>query len=450
MNENNQELNVRNLLKFIIDTIAGIFLVLVPFKFKNGLDTILFHYLKLVVSWGGWYLQVGLTVVIVISAILSLIDLSLRPGWIRNHPIMQNLFSTTPFYVLNRVLGAIIAVLFVTKVGPQWLISVNTGGTMVPLATQLAILVPAMFLLQTLILEYGGMEFIGKLIGKFVTPIFKVSQFASVNIITAWIGPGNAAIMGTRDLYDQGYLTRKESAIIGSQFATGSIGWIILISSVLGLARDFGQIFLTITVVGMIVAAICVRLPPVSKYPATYVNGSEVSPQESERQTTTNHVLMASLKLATERAAKVTRQNYTDKISNMLFYVFWLTPVIVFWGTAALALSTYTPILKWLAEPIHLILSICHVQESAATASAIMAGLADNYLPVILGSTISSPQSKFIIAVMSILSLIYLSEIAPLLRSTKIINSFPQLIFIFVERTLISLPFVILAASLFY
>lgn len=37
--------------------------------------------------------------------------------------------------------------------------SIDTGGTMLPLATQLSILIPPMILFQTFILEFGLMEF---------------------------------------------------------------------------------------------------------------------------------------------------------------------------------------------------------------------------------------------------------------------------------------------------
>ena len=77
-----------------------------------------------------------------------------------------------------------------------------------------------------------------------------------------------------------------------------------------------------------------------------------------------------------------------------------------------------------------------------------MSGLADNYLPVIIGSGISSVTTKIIVAMMSILSIVYLSETATLLTSTKTVPRFIDVIIIFLERTYIALPFVILFAKL--
>ena len=144
----------------------------------------------------------------------------------------------------------------------------------------------------------------------------------------------------------------------------------------------------------------------------------------------------------------MTSKNFLSKVDNMSFYVFWLTPIIVFWGTAALILALYTPILGWISLPIEWIMALMGVSESHLAASAIMSGLADNYLPVIIGSGISSVTTKIIVAMMSILSIVYLSETATLLTSTKTVPRFIDVIIIFLERTYIALPFVILFAKL--
>ncbi|EHJ57197.1 hypothetical protein HMPREF9318_01896 [Streptococcus urinalis FB127-CNA-2] len=144
----------------------------------------------------------------------------------------------------------------------------------------------------------------------------------------------------------------------------------------------------------------------------------------------------------------MTSKNFIAKIDNMSFYIFWLTPIIVFWGTAALVLALYTPVLGWISLPLEWIMNLMGVSQAHIAASAIMSGLADNYLPVIIGSSITATSTKIIVAMMSILSIIYLSETATLLTSTKTVPRFIDVIFIFLERTYLSLPFVILFVKL--
>lgn len=106
------------------------------------------------------------------------------------------------------------------------------------------------------------MEFFVTLVGFIVKPLFKVSELTAVSLISAWVGPGNAAIMGARQMFDEGYYTLKEAIIIGTTFSTSSIGWVVLVANVLDLMDKFG----TITLVGIIVALIGVRIPPISRY----------------------------------------------------------------------------------------------------------------------------------------------------------------------------------------
>ncbi|WMB29938.1 hypothetical protein N1495_03325 [Streptococcus didelphis] len=234
--------------------------------------------------------------------------------------------------------------------------------------------------------------------------------------------------MATEEFFEKGYFTVKEMAIIGSQFATGSVGWVVLVSSVLGVIDYFGLIFIGLTLIGALIAAIGVRIPPISKYPDTYVDGTRINRHLTSKE---GNVFVRGLNSAITRANAVSLKNFTAKSDNMGFYIFWLTPIIVCWGTLALIVSLYTPFLAWVSLPVQGILSLFGVEEAKQTASAIMSGFADNYLPVILGQSIKSEVSRVIIATMSIMQIIYLSETATLLTSTNKEMSFLDVLIIF-------------------
>ncbi|MFC4709186.1 YjiH family protein [Enterococcus eurekensis] len=433
-----------NRLKFMLGTAFGILFVLIPFNFNGKVDTILFYYLKLFIAKFDGILQLILVMLIILSALLSLID-QLKPDtMIRKQRLMAKLFSTTPFYVINRILGAIIAIMVYFQVGPEFLVSADTGGAMLSLATQLSVIVPMMLLFQTFILEFGAMEFLGEFIGVIVRPLFKTSEICATSILSAWVGPGNAAIMGTRELFEKGYFTMKEMAIIGTQFATGSIGWIVVVSSVLGVVDQLGWIILILALVSIIVAFVSVRIPPISKYPETYIEGKETTQAVEQTGSAWNRAVTN----ASNRAGDVSLKNFTSKIDNMTFYVLWLTPIIVCWGTIALIVALYTPILAFISLPIQWILQLFNVADASQAASAIMSGFADNYLPVILASNIASVETRMIVAIMSIMPIIYLSETATLLTSTKAVPKFLDVVLIFIQRTFIALPFVVILVKM--
>ena len=436
----------KNILKFILGTLLGLFLVVIPLSFGKSVDTFSFYYLKKFVAWAGHPLEILMTCIIVLSAALAFINLVSKPKWIADRPFMRDLFSCSPFDVGARILGAIFAVCACFMMGPEFITSIDTGGTMLPLATQLSILIPPMILFQTFILEFGLMEFLGTLIGFIMKPLFKVTEMASVSIISAWLGPVSAGAMAAKQFFDEGYFTMKEAATIGTCFAISSIGWGSLVANVLGVMDYFSYFYFAVVVVGVLLAIIGVRIPPLSTYAETYKEGVE----RKEFHPVAGSRLKRAVVLACERADQAGMRNFTAKGGSMLSYIVSLQPIVVCYGMIALILCTYTPILVWISYPLGWFMQITGIPEAYTAAPAVLSGFADNYLPVILGKAIASPQTKFIVGVMSIVELIYMSEIGALLLSTKLIHNIGHVVLIFVERMVIALPIVVLIASLIF
>ena len=72
------------------------------------------------------------------------------------------------------------------------------------------------------------------------------------------------------------------------------------------------------------------------------------------------------------------------------------------------------------------------------------------FLPAILASGIESEMTRFIIASVSVTQLIYMSEVGGLLLGSKIPVNFKDLVIIFLLRTLISLPIIVLIAHILF
>ncbi|PWZ93602.1 arginine transporter, partial [Staphylococcus pseudintermedius] len=99
------KVDMKNLIKFIVATLLGIIIVLIPFSFASGVDTILFHVIKTFVSTFQGPITWLIALVFCISAVMAVIDQIWQPDWIRNNTTLKPLFSTTPFYTVNRILG---------------------------------------------------------------------------------------------------------------------------------------------------------------------------------------------------------------------------------------------------------------------------------------------------------------------------------------------------------
>lgn len=125
-----QEMDAKNLIKFILGTLFGVFFVLVPFNFDGTVDTILFYYVKLFVKQFNSQLSMVLMICIIASAAISLFNLFNDKTFLGQNRLMKKLFVTSPFYVVNRIIGAVLTVMIYFQIGPSFLISADTGGSM--------------------------------------------------------------------------------------------------------------------------------------------------------------------------------------------------------------------------------------------------------------------------------------------------------------------------------
>nr|WP_241878175.1 hypothetical protein [Psychrobacter sp. PraFG1]UNK04604.1 hypothetical protein MN210_10065 [Psychrobacter sp. PraFG1] len=96
------------------------------------------------------------------------------------------------------------------------------------------------------------------------------------------------------------------------------------------------------------------------------------------------------------------------------------------------------------------ILEMLHIPEAAKAAPAMVMGFADMYLPALVGKSIESEMTRFIVGAASITQIIYMSEVGALIIKSNIKLNVLELFVIFMIRTLISLVVITAAAHLLY
>ncbi|CDQ20770.1 hypothetical protein BN982_03125 [Halobacillus karajensis] len=136
--------------------------------------------------------------------------------------------------------------------------------------------------------------------------------------------------------------------------------------------------------------------------------------------------------------------------SNVLDMWIGVIPIVMAIGTMALIIAEYSPVFEWIGAPFIPLLHLMQVPEAAAAAPTMVVGFADMFLPAVIGSGIESPLTRFVIACVSVTQLIYMSEVGGLLLGSKLPVTFKDLVIIFLERTLITLPIIVLMAHLFF
>jgi nucleoside recognition membrane protein YjiH len=126
-------------------------------------------------------------------------------------------------------------------------------------------------------------------------------------------------------------------------------------------------------------------------------------------------------------------------------------PIVMCFATIALVIAEFTPIFRILGLPFVPVLQLLQVPEAVAASQTLVVGFADMLLPsVIASTTITNEMTKFIIACVSVTQLIYMSEVGGVLLGSKVPVNLKEILIIFVERTLVTLPVIVLIANFLY
>ena len=127
-----------------------------------------------------------------------------------------------------------------------------------------------------------------------------------------------------------------------------------------------------------------------------------------------------------------------------------VAPIVMAFGLVALIIAEYTPIFQWLGLPFVPLLELMQVPQAVEASETVLVGFADMFLPAIIGSSIETEMTRFIVATLSVTQLIYMSEVGGLLLGSKVPVSFKDLFVIFVLRTIITLPIIIVIAHFLF
>ncbi|MBB3231895.1 YjiH family protein [Halomonas stenophila] len=436
-------LSRHGLLKFLIPSLLGVGLFLVPFSTGDTINIgmgLMADGLKALL---GEALPAIATLVLCLSVLLTGIVKLTRPGWAREG-MLRELFDVAPLWVIMRSLGALFALMTFFQVGPTVITASFTGGVMLnDLAPVLLTFFFFAAILLPFLVDFGFMEFIGSLVRTPFRIIFGLPGRSAIDATASWMGSGTVGVLITTQQYEQGFYNRREASAIATNFSIVSIAFALLVTSFIGINHLFVPFYLTVVVAGLVAAVIVPRLPPLSRKPNSY--HEPVGCQIQEENTGNQNLLRYSLGMAVARAEQAPgpRQLLRHALFNVADIFFGLLPLVIAIGTVALVLAEFTPLFTWLSTPMVPVLEWMRVPEAEAAAPATLVGFADMFLPAVLASDIESELTRFVIACLSLTQLIYMSEIGALLLKSKIPLKLWELMVIFLLRTAITLPIIV-------
>ena len=144
-----------------------------------------------------------------------------------------------------------------------------------------------------------------------VRPLFHVPGRASVDLIASWFGASNAAVILTREQYMKGFYT-KRGRLHHDKLLSVSIPFCLMVADTMGIANLFPPFYLCICIVGIILAVIIARIPPIKTIPNTYRKsvGKQINEEIPQEKGIFAHAVEMSCKRAESLQCKDSRNKW--------------------------------------------------------------------------------------------------------------------------------------------
>ncbi len=390
------------------------------------------------------------TGIVVFSAIVTLLAKALPDAPPFRPSVMKALFDVSAVWLWVRIAGAVFAVLIFFELGSEVIYGEATGKVILDdLAPVITVIFFFAVYLLPLLTDYGLMEFMGVLVGPAFRTLFRVPGRSAIDALASWMGSGTVGVLITIKQFGGGFYSRRESAIIATNFSIVSTAFCFTVAEFIGISHVFWPFYLTVVLAGLIAALIMCRIPPLSLIPDSYNEETGRRLVDEDRE---GSLVKAAWDNALERAAKAggVKEALSDGTVNVLNIWFGLVPAVIAIGTISIMIAEATPVFTILSYPFIFILEALQIPEAVEAAPTMLIGFADMFLPAIIGKNIETEMTRFVIAVVSVSQLIYMSEVGVLLIQSRLPLNIPRLFVIFLMRTAIVLPIAAGVAHLMY
>lgn len=416
--------NTGNALKFFLYSLIGIIMFFIPISIGGQSTILLDHLVTAIKNAVPSLVPIYTLFVMLLGSIYPFMTKTWNKGAVN-----------TVFSIL-KVFGFIVGLMLYFKLGPAWLFEKDLGPFLFDkLIIPVGILVPVGSAFLALLVGYGLLEFIGVFCKPIMKPLWKTPGRSAVDAVASFVGSYSIGLLITNRVFKEGKYTVKEACIIATGFSTVSATFMIIIAKTLNIMELWNLYFWTTLVITFIVTAITVRIRPLSRKSDDYY--TEVGDPEPETKG-------PLLKAAWDEGMKAAQnsvglgQNIVQNLKDGFIMTMGILPSIMSVGLLGLMLAKFTPVFDWLGYIFYPFTWILQIPEPLLAAKALSVGIAEMFLPALL-VTGAPLATKFIIAVVSVSSILFFSASIPCILSTEIPISIPELIIIYIERVILTL-----------
>jgi len=276
-------------------------------------------------------------------------------------------------------------------------------------------------------------------------PIWKTPGRSAIDAVASFAGSYSVGLLLTNRMYKTGRYSAKEAAIIATGFSTVSATFMVVVAKTLSLTSHWNAYFWSTLFVTFFVTAITVRLPPLSTFNnAKTVDDIKFEDIDSKRVAIFGNAWREALIVA--RSAGPIGPMLWKNVIEGLQLAMRVVPSILSIGMIGLLIAKYTPVFDILGILIYPVVWLSQFPNPAEISSALSSGLAEMFLPAIQSADMPS-AARFTVGVVSVSSILFFSASIPCVLATEIPITIWQMVVIWLERTILSVP---VAAALAY
>lgn len=313
----------------------------------------------------------------------------------------------------------------------------------VPLA-KATITVSVVTIFLPFILDYGLIETVGNLASAFMKKVFKIPGSTAVICASATMGSNLVGIIGAERLYNTNRITKKESAIITTGFATLSIGFMVTTYTLFKLPCSFFFFFLSSLFVAWLITFITARIPPLSLIKEDREIIIEPEPKFNPKFAIESGIAVAEKANPLYKAIFESFKRLFRVIPSMISSALFLCVCLYY-------VNTYTPILEWIGMIFYPIMRLLNFSNIDVISRSIGMSLIEIMNILAYASPLELTNgTKYILAALPITVIIYFGAYLICMFKTDVRVKFHILLSLWVVRMLLSLIFLGIISLIFF